>query len=73
MFYGFENENRGDGGQSWPEDQLDTMARGAAALCQRHCWNANHVISHAEWTRRKPGEPAGIDMNAFRARVADLI
>lgn len=68
-FYGFENENKGDGVQPWPEVQLDAMARGAAALCQLHCWNANRVIAHAEWTSRKV-DPRGIDMNAFRARVA---
>ena len=48
-YYGFENENKGDGIQPWPEVQLDAMARSAAALCQRHCWNANRVVSHAEW------------------------
>ena len=68
-FYGFENENKGDGVQPWPEVQLDAMARAAAALCQRHCWNANRVVGHAEWTRRKI-DPRGVDMNAFRARVA---
>jgi hypothetical protein len=67
-FYGFENENKGDGVQPWPEVQLDAMARGAAALCQRHCWNENRVIAHAEWTSRKI-DPRGVDMNAFRARV----
>jgi hypothetical protein len=72
FFYGFENENRGDGIQPWPEVQLDTMARAAAALCQRHCWSANRVISHAEWTARKI-DPRGIDMNDFRGRVAQLL
>ncbi len=70
FFYGFENENLGNG-QAWPADQLDTIARACAALCQRHCWNANRVISHAEWTRRKP-DPRGIDMNDFRARVTSF-
>jgi hypothetical protein len=68
-FYGFENENKGDGIQTWPEVQLDAMARGAAALCQLHCWPAQRVIAHAEWTRRKP-DPRGVDMNDFRTRVA---
>jgi hypothetical protein len=71
FFYGFENENRGDGVQPWPEVQLDTMARAAAALCQRHCWTSNRVISHAEWTSRKV-DPRGINMNDFRARVASF-
>lgn len=68
-FYGFENENRGDGVQPWPAVQIETMARGAAALCQRHGWGAERVISHAEWTNRKI-DPQGIDMNDFRTRVA---
>jgi N-acetylmuramoyl-L-alanine amidase/Hemopexin len=67
-YYGFENENKGDGIQPWPEIQLDAMARAAAALCQRHCWNANRIVSHAEWTSRKI-DPRGINMNEFRARV----
>jgi hypothetical protein len=71
FFYGFENENRGDGVQPWPEVQLDTMARAAAALCQRHCWSTNRVISHAEWTSRKV-DPRGINMNDFRARVTSF-
>jgi N-acetylmuramoyl-L-alanine amidase/Hemopexin len=68
VFYGFENENRGDGRDDWPEVQLDAMARAAAAICLRHCWHVNRVISHAEWTSRKV-DPRGIDMNDFRARV----
>lgn len=71
-FYGFENENRGDGADPWPTAQVTTMATGAAALCRRHGWTSNRVISHAEWTSRKI-DPRGIDMSAFRARVATLI
>jgi hypothetical protein len=70
-FYGFENENKGDGVDPWPAAQLDSMVKGAAALCQRHGWSASRVISHAEWTSNKI-DPKGIDMNAFRARVASL-
>ncbi|MEO8078766.1 MAG: N-acetylmuramoyl-L-alanine amidase, partial [Acidobacteriota bacterium] len=68
-FYGFENLNVGDGADPWPEAQLTTMARGAAALCQRHGWSSSRVISHAEWEKQK-SDPSGIDMNLFRARVA---
>ncbi|OWQ90894.1 hypothetical protein CDN99_12090 [Roseateles aquatilis] len=70
VFYGFENENLGNG-QAWPPAQLDTMARACAALCQRHCWSASRIISHAEWTRRKP-DPRGIDMAAFRQQVTSF-
>ena len=68
FFYGFENENLGDGSDPWPDAQLDAMARAAAALCQLHCWNATRVIAHKEWTARKI-DP-NFDMNDFRARVA---
>jgi len=68
FFYGFENENLGNGVDPWPEVQLDAMAQAAAALCQRHCWNENRVISHKEWTSRKI-DPT-INMDDFRTRVA---
>jgi hypothetical protein len=72
LFYGFENENRGDGVDPYPEVQLDAMAMAAAALCRRHCWGANRVIAHKEWTRNKPVDPR-FDMNDFRARVAQFL
>jgi N-acetylmuramoyl-L-alanine amidase/Hemopexin len=72
VFYGFENENLGDGIDPWPEVQLDAMAIAAAALCRRHCWGANRVIAHKEWTRNKPVDPR-FDMNDFRARVAQFL
>lgn len=68
-YYGFENENRGDGVQDWPAVQVSTMVRAAAALCRRHGWTANRVVAHKEWTSRKI-DPAGIDMNTLRASVA---
>jgi hypothetical protein len=68
-FYGFENENLGDGKMPWPDVQVETMIRGAVALCRRHGWTANRVISHAEWQWEKV-DPLGIDMNDFRARIA---
>jgi hypothetical protein len=71
FFYGFENENRGDGIDTWPQEQLDAMATAAAALCRRHCWKSNRVIAHKEWTGRKI-DPT-IDMSDFRARVAQLL
>jgi len=67
-YYGFENENAGDGVMPWPAVQLLAIARSAAALCQRHGWSEKRVISHAEWTRRKI-DPRGVDMDIFRAVV----
>ncbi|MBT2366181.1 peptidoglycan-binding protein [Streptomyces sp. ISL-10] len=66
-FYGFECINTGS--QPWPSAQLDAMARAAAAICRAHGWNEHSVIGHKEWKPSKP-DPAGIDMDDFRARVA---
>lgn len=66
-FYGFECINTGN--QPWPAAQLDAMARAAAAVCRAHGWNEHSVIGHKEWQPGKP-DPGGIDMDAFRARVA---
>ncbi|WP_315892499.1 peptidoglycan-binding protein [Streptomyces sp. P9(2023)] len=68
-FYGFECINSGNGKQPWPTAQLDAMARAAAAICRAHGWNEHSVIGHKEWKPSKP-DPAGIDMDDFRARVA---
>ena len=68
FFYGFENENWGDGVDPWPEPQLDAMARAAAALCHLHGWRADRVIAHKEWTSRKP-DPS-FSMGDFRSRVS---
>ncbi|MGW8554037.1 peptidoglycan-binding protein [Streptomyces tubercidicus] len=66
-FYGFECINTGN--QPWPSAQLDAMARAAAAVCHAHGWNAHSVIGHKEWKPSK-SDPGGIDMDAFRVRVA---
>ena len=66
-FYGFECINNGTG-QSWPPAQVESMARAAAAVCKAHGWNQYSVIGHKEWQPGKP-DPAGIDMDDFRARV----
>lgn len=68
VFYGFECINTGTG-QSWPQAQLESMAAAAAAICRAHGWNEHSVLGHKEWQPGKP-DPAGIDMDDFRARVA---
>ena len=72
FFFGFENENLGDGHQDWPAVQLDTMARAAAALCRTHGWNQNRVIGHKEWTSRKI-DPLGFDMADFRNAIQVIL
>ncbi|GAA1515302.1 N-acetylmuramoyl-L-alanine amidase [Streptomyces albidochromogenes] len=71
-FYGFECENLGDGQDPWPEAQLDTIERAAAAVCRHHGWNSRSVIGHLEW---QPGkiDPRGFSMNTMRARIQDRL
>ncbi|GAA1919883.1 peptidoglycan-binding protein [Streptantibioticus ferralitis] len=71
VFYGFECINNGEG-QPWPSAQVEAMAEAAAAICKAHGWNERSVIGHKEWQPGKP-DPAGIDMDDFRARVAAYI
>jgi peptidoglycan hydrolase-like protein with peptidoglycan-binding domain len=71
-FYGWELTNRGDGVDPWPEAQVTAAAKVCAALARHHGWTAQHSIAHREWTKRKI-DPKGIDMSAFRSRVAALI
>jgi hypothetical protein len=68
--WGIEAEN--DGGGVWPAVQLDVYHRLVAAIARHTGFGADKVIAHREWTPRKP-DPAGIDMDAFRARVATLL
>lgn len=68
-FIGVEVDNDGVG-EPYPFVQLESLARGCAALCAAHGWSANRVIHHREWTARKP------DMSyhgALRSHVARLL
>ncbi|MFD1828572.1 peptidoglycan-binding protein [Streptomyces desertarenae] len=71
-FYGFEAVNLGDGRDPWPEEQLDAIARAAAAVCRAHGWSERSVIAHKEWTRTKI-DPRGFSMDRMRSRVAGLL
>ncbi|MGA5435487.1 peptidoglycan recognition protein family protein [Streptomyces cellulosae] len=70
-FYGFEAINTG-AGQDWPAAQVEAMVRVSAAVCRAHGWKALSVIAHKEWQPGKP-DPTGIDMDDFRARVAERL
>ena len=67
-FYGFECENRGDGKDPWPEEQLLAIEKVSAAICRHHGWAARSVFGHLEW---QPGkvDPRGFTMASMRARV----
>lgn len=70
---GIEAEDDGDG--TWSAEQLDCYPRLVAALLHYMRRDASRACAHRECATplgRKP-DPAGIDMRAFRARVAGLL
>ncbi|MEU1009083.1 peptidoglycan-binding protein [Streptomyces sp. NPDC005890] len=67
-FYGFEIENWGNGRDPYPEAQLTTVEKIAAAICRAHGWGADRVIGHKEWTTRKI-DPS-FSMSSMRTRIA---
>jgi hypothetical protein len=70
---GIEAEDDGDG--SWTPEQLDCYPRLAAALLHHMRRPAARIASHREVAvpAGRKIDPTGIDMNAFRARVAELL
>lgn len=71
VFYGFECENRGDGKDPWPADQIEAIVRVIAALCRRHGWSARSALRHLDWQPGKvdPRGP-GMDWEAVLSAVA---
>jgi hypothetical protein len=72
ILYGIEVEYSGYPAKEAWGAQLRACAELCAYLCQQHRWPANHVVGHLEWTSRKP-DPAGVNMDAFRREVSNLI
>lgn len=72
-FLGIEAEDDGDG--AWTAEQLDCYPRLVAALLHYMRRTAARAAAHREVAlpRGRKVDPAGIDMNAFRARVAELL
>lgn len=62
-----------DGTEPWPVVQLDSYQRGVAAICKHLGLPADRVLAHAESDPGRKSDPRGIDMDAFRRRVASLI
>lgn len=67
--YGIEAENNGLG-EPWSKKQLNAYYRLCAALL---AWmkikDVSKVFGHKEWAPGRKIDPAGIDMNVFRANV----
>lgn len=66
--FGIEAENNGIG-EKWSKEQLNAYYRLCAALLDwMNIDDVNKVFGHKEWTSRKI-DPAGINMDNFRAQV----
>ena len=59
-----------DGTEPWPAIQLDSYQRGVAAICRRLDLPVERVLAHRESDPGRKSDPSGIDMDAFRRRVA---
>jgi hypothetical protein len=64
-----QNDNRGE---PWTATMLDSYQRGVAAICRHMGWPASVVVAHREHQSGK-SDPLGVDMDAFRRRVAALL
>lgn len=69
---GIEAFNDGKG-EKWPPAQVDAYQRGVAALLAHEGLTIAHCRGHKETDPKRKIDPAGIDMDRFRARVAELL
>lgn len=57
-------------GEDWPRAQLDSLARGCAAICRARGWDPRTAVAgHKEYAKGRKTDPDGIDMDAFRTAV----
>ena len=69
---GIEAYNNGVG-EAWPAVQIAAYDRGTAAICRHLKLAATQVRGHKETDPNRKIDPAGIDMDQARQRVASLI
>lgn len=69
---GIEAVSRGDG-SDWTPVQLDAYRRGCAAILRKIGRSAGDCVAHREYSREGKIDPAGIDMDAFRRDVQNII
>lgn len=69
---GIEARNNGIG-QDWPDVQVQSWVKGTAAICAHLKLEASQVKGHKETDPKRKIDPAGLDMNAMRQRIAPLI
>ena len=66
--WGSHMNNRGSEDDLWPDEQLEAMARLAAATAEYSGFDSSAVCGHKEWTDRKV-DPHTVDMDDFRLLV----
>ena len=66
---GIEAYNSGTG-EPWPRAQVDAYVAGAAALGRAHNVHWTRQLGHKETDPRRKIDPAGLDMDEMRRRVA---
>ncbi|MGY1946561.1 peptidoglycan recognition protein family protein [Nocardia asiatica] len=69
---GIEAVNDGRG-QEWPAVQLDAYKRGCAAILRFLGRTADDCVGHKEYSSEGKIDPFGIDMDAFRRDVQEII
>jgi hypothetical protein len=69
---GIEAVNNGTG-QEWPVVQLDAYKRGVAAILRKLGRDSDDCAGHKEYSTEGKIDPFGIDMNAFRREVQNII
>ncbi|HEV7660336.1 MAG TPA: N-acetylmuramoyl-L-alanine amidase [Allosphingosinicella sp.] len=71
-FIGIEAENQGIPADPWPAAQVDSYAKGCAALLKKLGAGVDMCIGHKEWAPRRKIDPS-FDMKAFRDKVAAIM
>jgi hypothetical protein len=71
LYVGIEALNTGSEG--WAPAQYDAYVALCAALCAHYGWPATHVRAHRETSVTGKWDPGRLDMDRFRADVAEAI
>jgi len=70
--WGIEAENDGVG-EGWGQEILRSYLALCVALARHTGFGADMVIAHREWNPAEKNDPAGIDMDDFRAQVSQAL
>lgn len=71
LYIGWECQNTGTEG--WTGEQYEAMVKGAAATSTAYGWTAAANRAHKETSVTGKWDPGALDMDEFRADVADLM